>query len=89
MGLRIEIFIIRSNSYVSHPTHSQSKLDNSELTVPEVTTRHTSARSWIDTCHDLGGSESDHYRCPFCSLLLERGRELFLGGFQVPGVSDV
>jgi len=34
-------------------------------------------------------SESDHYRCPLCSLLLGRGRELFLERFQVPGVSDV
>ena len=54
-GLRIQIPVIGSDSSVNHPTHSQFKLDDgSELTVPEVITRRTSARSWIDMCHDLG-----------------------------------
>jgi len=45
LGLRIEIFVIGSDSYVNHPTCSQFKQDDSsELTVPEVTTRRTSTR---------------------------------------------
>jgi len=51
LGLKIEI----SDSFVNHPTRSQSKLDDgSKLTVSEVTTCCISTRGWIDTCHDLG-----------------------------------
>jgi len=55
LGLRIEISIIGSDSYINHLTCSQFKLDDgSELTVSEVITCCASARGWIDTCHDLG-----------------------------------
>jgi len=45
LGIKIEISVIGSGSYVTHPTYLQSKLDDeSRLTVPEVTTRRTSVR---------------------------------------------
>jgi len=59
------------------------------LNALKVTMRRTSVRvDW--TCVTImRGSESDHYRCPFCSLFFRRGQELFLGEYQVLGVSNV
>jgi len=46
-------------------------------------------REFMKTLKISGGSESDHYRCPICSLLLGKGQKLSLGEFQVSGVSNV
>ena len=90
LGLRIEISVIGYDSYVNHRACSQSKLDDgSELTIPEVTTLRTSTRGWIDMCHNLRRVRKWPLHMPLCSILLGRGRELFLGRFQVPGVSDL
>jgi len=52
--LRIKISIIRSDSSINYPIHSQFKLNDGSETVLEVTRCRTSARGWIDMCHDLG-----------------------------------
>ena len=70
LGLGIEIFVIGSDSSVNYPIRSEFELgEDIGLSVLEVATRRTSVRDWIDMCHDLGGSESDHYksRRRYCS----------------------
>jgi len=43
LGLRIEISIIRSSSFVNHPTHSKFELsEDTGLNTLEVAMRHTS-----------------------------------------------
>ena len=88
LGLRIEVFVIGSDSYVNLLTGSQSKQgDDFELTVLEVTTHRTSTRGWINMLS--GGPESDNYRCPLCCLLQEKVENAPSRGFQVPRASDV
>jgi len=86
LDLIIEISVIRSDSYVNHPTRSQFKLDDgSELTVSEATTHHTLARGWIDTCHDLRRVRKWPLQMPPLLPSLGRVRELTLGDFRFPG----
>jgi len=55
LGLGIQISVIRSDPSVNHPVRLKFELgENTGLNVPEVATRRTSVRGWIDMCHDLG-----------------------------------
>ena len=55
----------------------------------KVTTRRTSVRGWIDTCHDLGRVKKWLLQMP--PLLPSFGKRsgTLPRGFQVPGVSNV
>ena len=54
-----------------------------------VATRHTSVRGWIDMCYDLVRVRKRPLQKSPLLPFSERGWELSLGRFQVPGVFDV
>ena len=90
MGLRIEISIIGSDSYVNQPTRLQSKQDDgSRLTITEVITYRTSTRGWIEMRHDLGRVRKRPLQMPPLLPSSGRGWERSLEQFQVLVVSDV